>query len=264
MASGLPACAPLGDDAHPARPALRRPARMSPALDDPEAQRGARPYLEVLGRMHADLRPRLYLEVGVRNGNSLRLARGPAIGVDPVRQFEADWPAPVRFFECTSDDFFARHAAAIDAPIDLAFVDGMHLFEYALRDFIHIERHAAPGAVIVFDDVFPNHPRQAQRERATRVWTGDVWKIRECLARYRPDLQLSAFDTRPSGLLAVVGADPANRVLVDAYDRIVGEFVAAHDDTPPDDCLARTGAIAPDDAAIAQLCAQARRAGAAA
>jgi hypothetical protein len=231
---------------------------MSTIPGDPEAQRGARPYLEVLARLHAELQPRLYLEVGVRNGNSLRLARGPAIGIDPVRQFEADLPGPIRYFERSSDDFFASEAAAIDAPVDLAFVDGMHLFEFALRDFIHIERHAARGAVIVFDDVFPNHPRQAQRERDTRVWMGDVWKVRACLARYRPDLRLVAFDTRPSGLLAVLGADPANRVLAGAYERIVAEFVTGHDHAPDAASLAREGAIAPDDAAIADLCAQAR------
>ncbi len=72
-----------------------------------------------------------------------------------------------------------QHSGSI-AP-DLCFIDGMHLFEYALRDFMNVERCAAPGAIVVIDDIFPNHPAQGQRERRTRAWTGDVWRLVETL-----------------------------------------------------------------------------------
>ena len=45
------------------------------------------------------------------------------------------------------------------AAVRLAFIDGMHLFEFALRDFINTERHCSPKAVIVFDDILPRNCR---------------------------------------------------------------------------------------------------------
>jgi hypothetical protein len=48
----------------------------------------------------------------------------------------------------------------------------MHLFEYALRDFMNVEHCAAPGAIVVIDDIFSSHPAQAERKRRTRAWTG--------------------------------------------------------------------------------------------
>jgi hypothetical protein len=89
----------------------------------------------------------------------------------------------------------------------------MHLFEYALRDFINAERVAPRHGLIVIDDMIPNHPAQAARERRTKHWTGDVWKIRSVLREHRPDLYLLPLDTSPTGMLIVAGLNPASRVL---------------------------------------------------
>ena len=43
--------------------------------------------------------------------------------------------------------------------MDLAFVDGMHLAEYALRDVLAVERFTLPTSVIVLDDMLPAHGR---------------------------------------------------------------------------------------------------------
>jgi len=149
----------------------------------------------------------------------------------------------------TSDDFFAETSP--DLPPDFCFIDGLHLFEYALRDFMNIERRAAPGAVVVIDDVFPNHPIQAERERQTCVWTGDVWRLVEILRNYRPDLFLLPLDAAPAGLLLVAGLDPSNRVLWQNYDIIVGK---ARDITvPPQTVLERRDAIDPSDNQLSRV-----------
>ncbi|MBI1981325.1 MAG: hypothetical protein HYS63_07215 [Methylocystis sp.] len=119
----------------------------------------------------------------------------------------------------------------------------MHLFEYALRDFMNTERRCAPGAVIVLDDIFPNHPAQAERERRTRVWTGDVWRLTEALRRRRPDLFLMTLDASPAGLLLVAGLDRENRVLQDNYTEIVRQGLARSG--PPDTVLERRDAVDP-------------------
>lgn len=98
-------------------------------------------------------------------------------------------------------------AALTNGAPDLMFIDGMHLSEFTLRDFINVERWASPNTRVVIDDIFANHPVQAERRRATRVWTGEVWKLHHCLSMHRPDLLLLVLDAeptdRPTGLLLV-------------------------------------------------------------
>jgi hypothetical protein len=210
---------------------------------DEEAIAGCGFYLDVLDRIHQILTPRQYLEIGVRHGNSLALARGSALGVDPAPAVDRPLPASTRIVSLESDDFFRAHRDEI-AP-DLGFIDGLHLFEQALRDFMNFERCAAPGAVAIIDDIFPNHPAQALRERRTRVWTGDVWRLADVLHRYRPDLFLLPLDVSPGGFLLVAGLDPANRVLWDDYNPLVRE--ARERSGPPASVLARHGALDPSD-----------------
>ncbi|MCU0836446.1 MAG: class I SAM-dependent methyltransferase, partial [Chromatiaceae bacterium] len=203
---------------------------------------------------------RLYLEVGVRHGRSLALATGRAIGVDPAPEVREALGTATRVVTATSDDFFDEQAGGlIDAPVDLAFIDGMHLFEYALRDWMQVERRADPAGLVVVDDIYPNHPRQAQRERATHVWMGDVWKLHACLTALRPDLLLLALDTHPSGLLLIAGLDPGNRVLWERYNPVVKEYRDRLAAEPPAEVLARRGALPPDDPLVGELLGLLRR-----
>lgn len=226
------------------------------AVDDPEITRGVLPYLDVLRWIQQALRPEFYLEIGVRNGGSLCLASCDAVGVDPAPDIRYPLPSTARIVTDTSDAFFEHGSDALLAGkrIDLAFIDGMHLFEFVLRDFINIERHASPASVVVIDDVFPNHPRQARRERSTQVWTGDVWKIVWCLREYRPDLAFLTLDTAPTGLLVIFGLDPQNKVLSERYEEILAKFVSAEWSVPPKECLLREGSLAPMEAFIDRIC----------
>jgi predicted O-methyltransferase YrrM len=224
-----------------------------------EATRGSQTHLEFLRHLHVTLMPRLYLEIGIRHGNSLVLATGKAVGVDPAPEIGTTLGPQFTVIQETSDQFFAGRAdELLQQPIDLAFIDGLHLFEFALRDFINIERRSHAATVVVFDDVFPAHPRQAQRDRATRVWTGDIWKIAGCLRQFRPDLVLIPLDTWPTGMLLVLGLDQHRSELTEHYDSIVDEFVAKADGTVPADVIDRQGAWNPDDHRIAELLTQVR------
>jgi hypothetical protein len=101
----------------------------------------------------------------------------------------------------TSDEYFARDeplAPTGDKPFDLAFIDGLHLFEFALRDFMNTERHSSSRGVIIFDDVLPRNVDEAARDRHTRAWTGDVYTVLEVLAKYRPDLTVMIVGTQPN------------------------------------------------------------------
>lgn len=244
-----PAAAPLTDLA------AVDPASIVPGNDAEERTQGQKEYIQVLEDLHQLLTPRSYLEIGVRFGRSLALATGPAIGVDPAPELRVELPASTRIFTQTSDDFFAEQAiAALAEPVDFAFIDGLHLFESALRDFMNIERIAAPDAIVAIDDVLPNHPAQAERLRRTRVWTGDVWRLAPVLQRWRPDLALALLDTSPSGLLLVAGLDPNDRVLWENYNPIVRDALAMGD--PPSSVLSRIQAISPTMPAYDLLCGE--------
>jgi Methyltransferase domain len=212
-----------------------------PASLEEEATAGKTIYLQVLERLHRELAPTSYLEIGVRHGISLSLARCPALGVDPNPEVNRELPETTQVVRLTSDEFFRDRAGKVTP--DLTFIDGMHLFEYALRDFMNVERRSPPGAVVVLDDIFPNHPLQANRVRASQVWTGDVWRVADILTRRRSDLFLLPIDTAPTGLLLVAGLDPENQVLWDDYDQIVREAMSGSG--PPPEVIARRDAIDP-------------------
>src|SRR3981081_2288877 len=84
-----------------------------------------------------------YLEIGVSNGHIFfRVKCSFKIAVDPCFQFGWSriltkailnpWNLFNRYFRVTSDDFFLKHAKSViaDRKIGLAFVDGMHEYEY--------------------------------------------------------------------------------------------------------------------------------------
>jgi SAM-dependent methyltransferase len=227
------------------------------AFDAPaEADRtqGQASYLATLSQLHQVIAPQLYLEIGVRQGRSLALSGGPAVGVDPAPDLAGPPPRGATVYRQTSDRFFEGPAqTALAKGIDLAFIDGMHRSEYVLRDLMNVERFARPCLLAAIDDVFPSHPLQAERERRSRVWCGDVWKIPYVLARHRPDLLLLRLDVEPAGLLLVAGFEPGQRILRDRYNPIVRELVDGGASGLPDEVLSRRDAIAPDDPRVSDL-----------
>lgn len=220
---------------------------------DRERMAGRLNYIPMLKAVHELIAPRFYLEIGIRNGKSLSLARCPAIGIDPAPDLKLPLGPATRVVVETSDAYFAGAGRSLPAPIDLAFIDGMHLFEFALRDFINVEARAAAAGIVVFDDIFPNHPAQALRQRETRVWTGDVWRVIPTLLRHRPDLLLIAIDTYPTGLLLAIGLDPARRDLETVRDALAADPSAAADLPVPPGILGRRPARAPDDPRLLAL-----------
>jgi hypothetical protein len=203
---------------------------------------------QFLTSVHERYQPRSYLEIGINDGRGLARSRTRTIGVDPAFAIKVELACDLQLVKATSDDFFARPDAISWFPegvVDLAFIDGLHLFEVALRDFMNAERLSSPAGVIVFDDVLPRSVAEAARERHTREWTGDVYKVIAVLERYRPDLTVVPLDTRPTGLLLVLGLDPASTVLAEHYDEIIASSVTDDPQQVPDDVLHRRTAADP-------------------
>ena len=188
-------------------------------------------YFRLLERMHRYLKPATYVEIGIWKGKSLRLAEPPtlAIGIDPQPRLKAPPAANVRVFAEPSDEFFARHDLVKEFSgkrLELALIDGMHHFEFALRDFINLERAATPRSVILIHDCRPLDAESAGRERSTVFWSGDVWRLIVLLRKHRPDLLVHTIATPPTGLGIVLNLDPASTVLTEKLDAIIAEGLA--------------------------------------
>src|SRR5215210_9330097 len=206
-------------------------------------------YRDFLGRIHEVLEPPTYLEIGVRNGDSLALARSPAIGIDPSYRLRVAPPPGAKLFPVTSDDFFARAEPLLSfggRRIGFSFIDGMHLAEFALRDFVNVEHHADWTAAIVFDDILPRDVEEANRDRSTHQWTGDVYKVLEVLEAQRPDVIVLRVATEPTGLGLVLGLDPGSRVLGDRLDELCDALVQPDPQPVPAAVLERRGALDPE------------------
>src|SRR5688500_18371922 len=110
-------------------------------------------YKEFLPKVFDTIAPTTYLEIGFRRGSSLSLPRARTkIAIDPgfgpeTLDFEV---GNCRFFRMPSDDFFKNEnpLEIFGAPMDCAFIDGLHLFEFALRDLIGCEKYSNPNTVI--------------------------------------------------------------------------------------------------------------------
>ena len=106
----------------------------------------------------------------------------------------------------------------------IGIIDGMHLAEFVLRDFINVERWCARGCTVMLDDVYPEQLAMARRERTFNAWCGDVYKIIPILLEYRPELQVHVFDAfagpYQKGIALVSGLDSDNTVLSDHYEQI--------------------------------------------
>jgi hypothetical protein len=195
-------------------------------------------YLEFLADMHGAIAPDWYLEVGTQTGKSLLAADCACVSVDPefTLKHEIMGAKPgLMLFQDTSDRFFeSGFLDRLGVRFDLAFLDGMHLYEYLLRDFMNAEGYMAKGGTVVMLDCLPFEPSMAERDRRnakTRAWTGDVWKVIPILREFRPDLEITLYDAAPTGLTIIRNLDPGNRVLRDRYDEIISKYDAITDVT---------------------------------
>jgi hypothetical protein len=188
-------------------------------------------YYDLLANFHEWLRPKNYFEIGVNTGSSIALAKSPTVvvGVDPNPRLLKSPKTFHKIFSLTSDEYFATRDVCRDLEaetVDFEFIDGLHLFEQVVRDFINIERVSNPNTLVLIHDTFAIDTLTANRRRSTWFWTGDVWKIIPCLSELRPDLEVFTIATPPSGLSVVSNLDCHSTMLLDHFDEIVSRYVS--------------------------------------
>jgi hypothetical protein len=187
-------------------------------------------YYQALREIHEILQPRTYLEIGIRNGDAFRFSsrKTLSVGIDPNIKLNYAINPDSKMFNMTSDEFFCKYdlnEILNNCPVDLAFIDGMHNFEFALRDFMNVEKYSRKRSFIILHDTIPKDEITASRVRQTTFWTGDVWKMILCLKEYRRDLQIYNINIPPSGLCVITHLNPKSKALLDNYEIISKKYM---------------------------------------
>ena len=219
---------------------------------------GPRHYIEVLDFVHTQLLPRTYVEVGVNRGRSMALALPgtAAVGIDPaprVRARSASAPPRCSGRPATTSSTATIWSGPGGRPVKVGFIDGMHLFEFALRDFINMERHCTRDSVVLVHDCYAEGRGNRRPGATTEMWTGDIWKLAVCLRQQRPELEFVVVDASPSGLGIATGLDPDSTVLAERYEEICSRYVELEFDYLADGRDQKLGRVAADWEALRGL-----------
>ncbi|MGC4020676.1 MAG: class I SAM-dependent methyltransferase [Cyclobacteriaceae bacterium] len=169
--------------------------------------------IQVINELMQQKGLRNYIEIGVFNGNVFfKIKSGFKVAVDP--DFRFDWLRKCgkaivnpynlmnHYFEKTSDDFFANDASTLllNRKIDIALIDGMHEYAYALRDVENVLKYLNDDGIILLHDCNPMTPDAAISAAEWRlngskgVWNGDVWKTILNIRSLRSDLTAFVLD----------------------------------------------------------------------
>jgi predicted O-methyltransferase YrrM len=188
-------------------------------------------YTEWLELFHEKVKPASYVEVGVESGASLQFAKFPtyAIGIDPDPKLVHNIGSWSKIFKLESDKFFENYDLCTEfegESVDLAFIDGLHHYDQALRDFLNVEYYSKQSSIILLHDIHPAIPETASRIRETKYWAGDTWKVMHILKKHRPDLIMYTIPTYPTSLglitnlnsLRETTPDEINKMIEDAKD----------------------------------------------
>lgn len=163
-----------------------------------------------------------YLEIGVNRGKCLFNIKGAKkrFAVDPFFNFSL-WKkvraiaknadnTKNQYFEVTSDAFFLENKDILkNNPLDLAFIDGLHTYDQALKDTLNALKYMGDNGIVILHDCNPldelaaypansiddarkdlqNHPNWKN------IWNGDVWKTIVHIRKNHPELTAFVLDT---------------------------------------------------------------------
>jgi hypothetical protein len=171
-----------------------------------------------------------YLEIGVFKGRVFfSVPAHNKIAVDPEFQFAA--PKKVKklfrrvsnlwakFYEKTSDDFFSEDATKLfqKNKIDVCLVDGMHEYDFALRDIENSLKFLQKNGIVLIHDCNPVSKEASvsfedyKNRGFVKDWNGDTWKAIVHLRSLRDDINVFVLDC-DQGLGVVSYGEPESKL----------------------------------------------------
>ena len=169
-----------------------------------------------------------YLEIGVFNGHiffrvksTFKIAVDPDFRFDLLRKTGKLFLNPYnyfnKYFKKPSDDFFTEDAPNLlsDRKLEIALIDGMHEYAYALRDVENCLSYLKDHGVIVLHDCNPQVKADSvsfeewKARNFTGTWNGDVWRTLLHLRSLRDDINVFTLDC-DHGLGVVTFGKPEN------------------------------------------------------
>ncbi|WP_319467863.1 class I SAM-dependent methyltransferase [uncultured Pseudodesulfovibrio sp.] len=154
--------------------------------------------IELINALCEKIGAKRYLEIGIREGEVLSQVRTPVrVGVDPRPLIERLDPQlqsgldGVQIHPCESDVFFAKNTERFD----IVFVDGLHLYEQAIKDILNAFNVLSAGGFVVVHDLLPGTAAEGSRQVKPGAWNGDVWKVMHDIHENHPQIKSVTVDS---------------------------------------------------------------------
>jgi predicted O-methyltransferase YrrM len=162
-----------------------------------------------IGHLASIYRPTTYVELGLYEGETLRLVQpyaGHVYGVDMKMNGHLEQLgrlSNVTINTCMTNEFFDSFAGTID----MAFIDADHCLESVQQDFENVLSRLNPGGVILLHDTDPQEDRLIDPG-----YCGDSYKIVKLLEG-RADINIVTLPITEAGLSIVTRKDSTRTAL---------------------------------------------------
>ena len=135
--------------------------------------------LDLVCEIVSRLKPKIYLELGVKRGNTISSIvpySKRSIGVDiniPCKKIKG-----CEFYKMTTDVFFekVKNKEIELTSLDVAFIDANHSKENVLRDFYNVLSILKDSGVIILHDTYPKSEREIRCDKCGEAYLA-AWEI---------------------------------------------------------------------------------------
>ena len=187
-------------------------------------------YPDLLERLLRWREPKTYIEFGIRNGQTLALAKPPtfAIGVEQNPRVTSRFTTPTRVYDMPALDYLESgrmETVTERKSFDIALMRAPRSFEDAYDLFTALEARAAANSIVIVHGTLPTDAIAGAPTRQSAFWIADQWKLVPCLLKTRPDLTVFTIPAFPAGLTIVTGLKRRTTKLVKNRDKFVSEFM---------------------------------------